>query len=219
MSGLAVNPLVHGLGALHELHLATVLDNSDPQSRGRIRLRLAATGLEAWAAVIVPSAGSGYGVSLLPRIGEVVVVGFVSADLPLVLGALWSGNSSSPDDALPVNDRYLVQTPGGLKVLLDDTAPRIRLETPAGYQLTINDAGAGTITVEKGSEKIEMAAAGITITSAAKVKVNASTVEVSAGMVKVDAGMSKFSGVVQCDTLISNSVVSSSYTPGAGNIW
>jgi hypothetical protein len=38
-------------------------------------------------------------------------------------------------------------------------------------------------------------------------------------MVKVDAAMSKFSGVVKCDTLISNAVVSSSYTPGAGNIW
>jgi hypothetical protein len=33
------------------------------------------------------------------------------------------------------------------------------------------------------------------------------------------AGMSKFSGVVQCDTLVTNSVVASSYTPGAGNIW
>jgi hypothetical protein len=42
---------------------------------------------------------------------------------------------------------------------------------------------------------------------------------VSSGMVKVDAGMSKFSGVVQSDTVITNSVVSASYTPGAGNIW
>jgi hypothetical protein len=31
--------------------------------------------------------------------------------------------------------------------------------------------------------------------------------------------MSKFSGVVQCDTLIANSVAAASYTPGAGNIW
>ena len=38
-------------------------------------------------------------------------------------------------------------------------------------------------------------------------------------VVQVDAGMSSFSGVVRCDTLISNSVVSASYTPGAGNIW
>jgi hypothetical protein len=51
------------------------------------------------------------------------------------------------------------------------------------------------------------------------VTINASTVEVSAGMVTVNAGMSKFSGVVQADTVITNAVVSSSYTPGAGNIW
>jgi len=38
-------------------------------------------------------------------------------------------------------------------------------------------------------------------------------------MLEVDAGMSKFSGVVQCDTLIATSVVASSYTPGAGNVW
>jgi hypothetical protein len=44
-------------------------------------------------------------------------------------------------------------------------------------------------------------------------------VNVNSGVVTVNAGMSKFSGVVQCDTLITNSVVSNSYTPGAGNIW
>jgi hypothetical protein len=38
-------------------------------------------------------------------------------------------------------------------------------------------------------------------------------------MVTVNAGMSKFSGVVQSDVVITNSVVSASYSPGAGNIW
>ncbi len=38
-------------------------------------------------------------------------------------------------------------------------------------------------------------------------------------MLTVNAGMSKFSGVVQGDTVIANSVVGTSYTPGAGNIW
>jgi len=42
---------------------------------------------------------------------------------------------------------------------------------------------------------------------------------VNAGVVTVSAAISRFSGVVQCDTLISNSVVSQSYIPGAGNIW
>jgi len=51
------------------------------------------------------------------------------------------------------------------------------------------------------------------------VKVQASQVEVSAGMVKVDAAISKFSGVVKCDVLQATTVVASTYTPGAGNIW
>jgi uncharacterized protein involved in type VI secretion and phage assembly len=211
--------LGHSLGQLHDLHLATVLDNADPQGRGRIQVKLHSTGLEVWASVIVNSAGQGYGVSLLPRQQEQVVLGFVDASLPLVLGAVWSGSNSGPQDASPVEDRYLIQTPAGIQVLLDDQEPKLAVKTPAGYHLTISDSGSGTITVEKGSEKIELAASGITITSSAKVSVQASQVDVSAGMVKVDAGMSRFSGVVQCDTLMSNSVVSGSYSPGAGNLW
>jgi hypothetical protein len=38
-------------------------------------------------------------------------------------------------------------------------------------------------------------------------------------MVTVDAGMSRFSGVVSCDTLITNTCIAATYTPGAGNIW
>lgn len=211
--------LDHSLGHLNELHLGTVLDNDDPQGRGRIQVRLHSTGLELWASVVVNSAGNGYGVSLLPRLQEQVVLGFITANVAVVLGAVWSGGSSGPGDASPVQQRYLIQTPAGIQVLLDDQDPKLKLTTPAGYHLTINDAGSGTVTIEKGSEKIELDSSGIHLTSAAKVSVQASQVEVSAGMVKVDAGMSRFSGVVQCDTLISNSVVSSSYTPGAGNLW
>ena len=38
-------------------------------------------------------------------------------------------------------------------------------------------------------------------------------------MVQVDAPMAQFSGVVKCETLIATTVVGTSYTPGAGNIW
>ena len=59
----------------------------------------------------------------------------------------------------------------------------------------------------------------ITISSSSKVYLNGSAVEISSGMVNVQTGMAKFSGVMKSDTVITNSVVSSSYTPGAGNIW
>lgn len=209
----------HSLGSLNGLHLGSVLDTADPEARGRIQVRLHATGLELWASVVVSSAGSGYGVSQLPRRHEQVVVAFVSPNLPMVLGAVWSGGDSHPAAGAPVEERYLVQTPAGIKVLLDDQGPTVEIKTPAGYHLTITDAGSGTVTLEKGGEKLEMSSSGISISSAAKVTVQAGQVEVTAGMVKVDAGMSRFSGVVQCDTLISNTVVSTTYTPGAGNLW
>jgi uncharacterized protein involved in type VI secretion and phage assembly len=217
MGGAGVH--AHGLGPLHELHLGTVLDNADPERRGRIRVRLHATALEAWAAVAVQSAGRGYGVSCLPRAGEQVVLAFASPDLPIVLGAVWSGEGARPDAAAPVEDRYLVQTPRGLRVLLDDAGPTVRVETPAGHHLTLSDEGAGSVTVERGAERIELAPGGVTISTSATVTVRAAEVKLSAGMVTVEAALSRFTGVVQCDTLISSGVVSASYTPGAGNLW
>ena len=59
---------------------------------------------------------------------------------------------------------------------------------------------------------------GIEITTGAKVRIAASTMELSAGTVTADAAMWKFSGVVQSQTLITESVIASSYTPGAGNM-
>lgn len=209
----------HSPGPLQELHLGVVLDNDDPEERGRVKLRLAATGLEAWAAVMVPGAGSGYGVSLLPRVGEQVVAAFVGPDLPIVLGAVWSGGASQPADARPVDERYLVQSPAGLKILLDDRQPSVTVETPAGNRLVITDQGGGKVTIEQGGERVDISPGNVRIAGSGIVSIEAAQVTISAGLVKVDAGMSKFSGVVQCDTLITNTVVSTSYSPGAGNLW
>jgi uncharacterized protein involved in type VI secretion and phage assembly len=211
----------HSLGPLQELHLGVVTDSADPDSRGRVKVRLHSLGLELWAPVVTLGAGAGYGVSCLPRVAEQVVVAFLSPEQPLVLGAVWSGASSAPSDASPVEERYVVRTPAGIQVMLEDgqQGAKVKIETPAGYHLTIDEGNGGKVTVEKASEKIEMSASGISITTSAKVKVDAPQVEVNASMVQVNAGMSKFSGVVQCDTLISNAVVSASYTPGAGNVW
>jgi hypothetical protein len=66
---------------------------------------------------------------------------------------------------------------------------------------------------------VTLSPAGVKVIAASTIEVSASTVEVNAVMLTVNAGMSRFDGVVQCDTLISNAVVSASYTPGAGNVF
>ncbi len=202
------------------LHLARVLDNQDPQGRGRVQVQLAINQLELWASCMSNSAGQNYGVSCLPRIDEMVVLAFMGPDQAIVLGSVWSGSNSHPTDAQAVEDIYAIVTPGGTKVLLDESAsPKVIIETPAGHSITIDDSAAGEITIDRSGDQVKLSSDGISITSSLKVKIEASQVDVSAGMVKVDAAMSKFSGVVKCDTIIATSVVGTTYTPGAGNVW
>jgi len=46
-----------------------------------------------------------------------------------------------------------------------------------------------------------------------------STLNLSASLVDVKAGLSGVHGVLKADTMITNIITSSTYTPGAGNIW
>lgn len=210
----------HTLGNLFSLSLGEVVDNADPDLRGRVQVRLHSASMEIWASVIVPSAGEGYGVSFMPRIGEIVVIAFVAPEVPLILGSVWSGPESAPADGDPNEDHYAVRTPAGTVIDFDDSdGPNVEIRTDSGYRINITEGDGGSITIERGSQIVELTSSGIDITAGGKVKVEASDVEVSAGMVNVNAGMSKFSGVVQADTVIANCVVGTSYTPGAGNIW
>jgi hypothetical protein len=65
---------------------------------------------------------------------------------------------------------------------------------------------------------VKLEASGVTVTASARVKVSASTIEIDAGQIEINASMARFAGVVECDTLITNSVVAASYTPGVGNV-
>ena len=177
-----------------------------------------------WARVACPFAGSDRGAFWLPDVGDEVFVVFVNGDprMPIIVGGLWNGNSSPPETISGGrNQKKVVRSKNGVKITMDDQdgQEQFIVETPGGQKITLKD-GPGSITIEDSNgNSIKLETSGITVTAAAKVTVNASTMEISAGMVTVNAGMSRFNGVVQADTVISNSVISASYTPGAGNIW
>jgi uncharacterized protein involved in type VI secretion and phage assembly len=169
--------------------------------------------------------GRNRGTWFIPDKGDEVLVSFEGGDprRPYVIGGLWNGKDSPPDsiDSVAKNERKLICSRNGIKVTLEDKdgQERLQLETPGGQKLTLRD-GPGSVEIDDSNgNSIKLETAGITVTTSAKITINASTAEVSASMLTVNAGMSKFSGVVQADTVITNSVVSASYTPGAGNIW
>ena len=210
---------------------ATVADIKDPDGMGRVKIRLpwsadtSSDRYEAWARVATLMGGNNRGSWFIPDVDDEVLVSFESGDVrrPFVLGGLWNGQDSPPEsmDGSGKNYKKVLRSRNGVKVVLDDQDGQESFicETPGGQKITLKDGPGSVEIVDSNGNSVKLESSGITINASAKVTIQASQVAVSAGMVTVDAGMSKFSGVVQCDTLISNSVISASYTPGAGNIW
>jgi uncharacterized protein involved in type VI secretion and phage assembly len=218
-------------GRWYGVYPALVSDIKDPDGQGRVKVTLPwspDTGggqYEAWARVATMMGGNNRGTWFIPDTNDEVLVVFEGGDprRPYVIGGLWNGSDSPPEtmDGAGNNYKKVIRSRNGVKVTLDDQdgQEKLILETPGGQKLTMKDGPGAVLIEDSNGNSVKLETSGITVTASAKVTVNASMVEVSAGMVKVDAGMSKFSGVVQADTVICNSIISASYTPGAGNIW
>jgi uncharacterized protein involved in type VI secretion and phage assembly len=207
---------------------ATVTDIVDPDSMGRIKVTLpwSADGdgarYEAWARLATLFAGNDRGSWFIPEVDDEVLVVFEGGDVrrPFVVGGLWNGSDQPPVSADQRNVKKVIKSRNGVVITIEDQdgQEKLKLETPGGCSVTLKD-GPGSIELQDSNgNSVKLETAGITVTASAKVTINASQVQVSAGMVTVDAGMSRFSGVVQADTVITNCIIAATYTPGAGNI-
>jgi uncharacterized protein involved in type VI secretion and phage assembly len=210
---------------------ALVSEITDPDGQGRVKITLpwspdtGGQSYEAWARLATFMAGNNRGSWFIPDVGDEVLVAFEAGDprRPFVVGALWNGSDAPPEsmDGGGANEKKVLRSRNGVKITLDDTdgQEKFIVETPGAQKITLSDGPGKVEIVDSNGNSIKLETSGITIAAAAKVTVQCSTMEVNASMLTVNAGLSKFSGVVQCDTLIATTVVASTYTPGAGNVW
>lgn len=217
---------------LYGVYPALVTDVQDPDNQGRVQVKLPFVeesdggSALAWARLATMMAGADRGTWFIPEVDDEVLVAFTAGDprRPVVIGALWNGVDAPPETMDSANNVRSVTSRSGHKLTFDDTAgaEKVELKTKGGHTFTLDDAAGGTVTLtHSNGATIKIDVVGnIEITANVKVKINAPAgLDVTAAMVTVNAAMSSFSGVVKADTVITNSVVSASYTPGAGNIW
>jgi uncharacterized protein involved in type VI secretion and phage assembly len=219
------------LGRWYGAYPALVSDVADPDGQGRVKVTLPwapdSDGQQyaAWARLATLMGGNNRGSWFVPDVNDEVLVVFEGGDprRPYVVGGLWNGSDKPPEsmDGAGRNVRKVLRSRNGVKITLDDQDGQetLILETPGGQKATFKDGPGSVEIVDANGNTLKLDTSGITISTSAKLTINASTVECNASMVTVNSGMSRFSGVVQADTVISNSVISASYTPGAGNIW
>jgi hypothetical protein len=49
--------------------------------------------------------------------------------------------------------------------------------------------------------------------------ISGDTVEINASSIVLNAAQTRVNGLLQSDTLVTDTVIASTYTPGAGNVW
>lgn len=226
---LPAPPLSGEGGPYYGVYVGLVTDVQDPNGQGRVRVRLPWTTdpdgdpFEIWARVATLMAGRDRGTWFIPEPDDEVILAFEGGCpwSPIVVGAVWNGVDTPPESMDGNNNIRSITSRSGIRVTFDDTDGGVQftVETPGGQKVVCADTPASIDMTDSNGNQVTLDASGITLNTGANVSINATLLKVSASMVTVDAGMSRFSGVVQSDTNITNTTVSATYTPGAGNIW
>lgn len=210
---------------------AIVTDIVDPDGQGRVRIRLPwspdtnSSSYEAWARLATLMAGNNRGSWFIPDVEDEVLVMFEAGNprRPYVIGALWNGRDTPPESMDGGGRNYIktIRSRNGVRISMDDTDGQetVTVETPGGQKVVLKDGPGSVEVADSNGNSLKMEASGVTLMASGTLTVQASSITMSAGSVTVNAGTSTFSGTVNVVTLNASSVLSASYSPGAGNIW
>ncbi len=150
---------------------ATVVDNMDPQKRGRLRLQIPSVLADQqsnWALPCMPYGGlEGQGMFMIPDVDAQVWVEFEEGDInrPIWVGTFWQQTSDVPEDAAKDEPTTrMLQTASGHILQFDDEEgeERFRLFHPTEAEMeidkdgtvTVTDASGGRITMDAASSEI-----------------------------------------------------------------
>ncbi|MDY3548862.1 phage baseplate assembly protein V [Riemerella anatipestifer] len=125
---------------------AMVKDNNDPQGLGRVRVQFIwqrpTNEYSPWIRVVQPHGGSGKGFYFIPEIDEEVMVSFENqnAERPYVIGSHYNGKSKS-GYATSGNDKKVIHTRSGTKIILNDAEGSVFIEDPSGNTYFMDGQG------------------------------------------------------------------------------
>ncbi|MDH5573296.1 MAG: phage baseplate assembly protein V [Gammaproteobacteria bacterium] len=149
-----------------------VIDNEDPQQRGRVTVRIPSVlgdAVSGWALPCVPYGGlADQGFFMIPENGAQVWVEFEEGDIskPLWVGTFWQQNSDTPVEAAKQKPTTrLIKTGKGHLLQFDDEddAERFILQHPKGSTVEIDKNGSIALT-DAGGAVIKLDADANTIT-------------------------------------------------------
>ena len=218
-------------GRWYGVYPALVSDIQDPDSSGRVKVTLpwspdtAGQRYEVWARLATLMGGNKRGSWFVPDVDDEVLVVFEGGDArrPYVIGGLWNGSDAPPEsmDGAGRNFKKVLKSRNGVTLTLDDSDGQEQFiaETPGGQKVTLKDGPGAVEIADSNGNSVKLETGGVTITTPFTLTINATAVTINASSL-TQSGTATISGTLTVAASVTTpSVVSGSYTPGAGNIW
>jgi hypothetical protein len=160
---MSANNESEGLKKYYGKYRGTVINNVDPEQRGRIMAMVPdVLGMtpSSWALPCLPIAGKQNGVYVVPKIGDGVWIEFEQGDpdYPIWVGGFWGSAAEVPLGALagnPADPSIVIQSLLQQSVIVSDMPPSVPppvmppapttggiiLRSATGASIVVNDAG------------------------------------------------------------------------------
>jgi uncharacterized protein involved in type VI secretion and phage assembly len=189
---------------------ALVKDLKDPDGLGRVQVEfpwLEQSYRTDWVPIATPLTGKKRGQFFMPEIDDEALVAFEHGDFdhPFIIGFLWNGVDTPPDDDITTSVRRL-RTVSGHVVEFDDRAGKervlIQTKDKQGHQVELKDVAPPYVMVKtRGGQqiKIEDLPAAITIETATHNQISIADTPLPSITIKTAAG----SQVMVSDAMIS----------------
>ena len=171
--------------------LGTVAENNNKDFPTMVRVAFTAWteggDVSKWVPVLSPYAGGEYGRYLLPEVGDIVLVGFIGSmfEQPFVMGSFFPAGAKLPGEQFnDKNSNRHLKTKAGIILNLsdEDSKQSVRVETPKGLTLVIEDENE-TVTVSdkdgKNLIKIDSKNGAVEITAEKKIALKTGKCEIS----------------------------------------
>ena len=173
-AGIETIPVKSIVMPVAEPQLATVMDNTDPDSQGRVRVQMLwqqpANEMTGWIRVMTPDAGGGRdgaknrGLVVVPEVGDQVLVCFRynDPDRPFVMGSLFhgkvggGGGEGNKSKSLTALSGSTIHMAGDAISIIDAKGNSIVFDGAGKIDVT----SSASITLTCGSSKIQMSSDG-----------------------------------------------------------
>jgi len=145
----------HEQGKFFGVVVGIVTNNQDPDKLARVRVKfpwLSDDNESWWARLVVPMGGKGRGTYFLPDVDDEVLVAFEHGDVrfPYVLGALWNGVDTPPENnGDGKNNIRVIHSRSGHLVKLDDSSGDEKIEI-------IDKTGNNKITIKSSDNSMSL---------------------------------------------------------------